>query len=51
MLTLFAEVASELVSEEHRRLGHLPESGTVAPTAQSIADKNEQDGVGRVLEA
>lgn len=45
------EVASELVAEERRRLGHLPESGTIAPTAQSVADKNEQDGAGRVLEA
>ncbi|KAL4257738.1 SMP domain-containing protein [Pleurotus pulmonarius] len=45
------EVASELVSEAHRRLGHLPESGTIAPTAQSIADKNGRDGAGRVLEA
>ncbi|KAF7421061.1 hypothetical protein PC9H_011581 [Pleurotus ostreatus] len=39
--------------EEHRRLGRLPESVTVAPTARSVADrnKNEQDGAGRVLEA
>lgn len=51
MLTFSAEVASELVSEEHRRLSHLPESGTIAPIAQSVADKNEQDGAGRVLEA
>ncbi|KAI0334158.1 hypothetical protein GY45DRAFT_82188 [Cubamyces sp. BRFM 1775] len=43
------EMASSLVSQEHKALGHLPESGSVPATAQSLADKNEQDGGERTL--
>ncbi|KAH9887067.1 hypothetical protein C8Q73DRAFT_714565 [Cubamyces lactineus] len=43
------EIASSLVSQEHKALGHLPESGSIPATAQSLADKNEQDGGERTL--
>lgn len=30
-------------------MGHLPESGSIAAVAQSLADKNENDGGERML--
>ncbi|CDO70435.1 hypothetical protein BN946_scf184999.g76 [Trametes cinnabarina] len=42
-------MASSLVSEAHKARGHLPESGTIASTAQSLADKNARDGGERSL--
>ena len=43
------DVASTIQSEEQKALGHRPESGSMAATAQSAADKNENDGAGRTF--
>ena len=41
---IFVELAAEIMSEEHKRLGHRPKSGSFAATVQSIAYKNQQRG-------
>ncbi|KAI0656242.1 hypothetical protein C8Q70DRAFT_1056806 [Cubamyces menziesii] len=43
------EMTSSLVSQQHKTLGHFPESGSNFATARSLADKNEQDGGERTL--
>ena len=43
------EMAAQIESEEHKARGHLPESGMIASVAQSMADKNAQDGGERKL--
>lgn len=43
------EVASIIQSVEQKALGHRPEPGTMAATAQSAADKNDNDGGNRTF--
>lgn len=42
-------MAASIQSQEHQALGHLPEPGSIAAVAQSLADKNKNDDGERTL--